>query len=1133
MPATWRDHPQFVKGYFYVHAPSAVFQARVRALTLRTQSNNALGKESRWYYIHYETITLGSAADIVADRTITLGSATLGRDHGVSRVLTSGAAYDSGLVVTGDACIAVYVSTGNGEGTLNPQVGDYITIWYEHRIGSRVPFYDNGGFAYMDGIDVGGYADTLHPVANAGPWVAKWVDTDTGVITVEFDGTASFAHLYVGTITNYLWDVDDGTITVGASSSDAITATFPPGFRYVSLTVTDNNTETHTTYVPVAALAQAVASAELSYAGATITASTQGGGAASRAFDGSLTLVWQTSLSTPTGWVKAQLATAKRVTRYGVQHSSVHDVTAAPQDWTLEASNTGAFAGEEVVLDTQTAQTGWSASEERAFDITSPGIYLYYRLDVTANNGFDSLIVAELNLYTSIDAHLPIAAALSPIRKTSEGQRLSARILQDLDPATYPSGSLVMYFEDEYYNGVVGSLAGPTDREHMRFCGWMDREQKRREADTEDALDELVLDCVDVGGRLAQLQALNWILNVDASPDDWTDMGLPTLDKFIWFVLAHFTTALEVAPFTMSAQSSVLNFYRGLFYIMASDAQTIYEQCDALARKLDHRFTCDQWGQLSTVMDPQLFPSSKGVTELTSYAYTNRDVAVALQGPNGAGGTTTVDTAGTTDTVLGNSGGTIYSQAQSFTVTTGRLSSIDIRHGANTGSPTGGCAWYICRDNGSGAPDYNTAGILDGGTYAVTASAVNTITVTNGYRLAAGVTYWLVVVKATQQAAGNYYTWKTNTANPYANGNRSQFDSSTWSAQAGDDMRCAITTAAETAKSQLAQSFVFDQDIPTDGVANHDVDEVWLNLCKYGSPTDDLTVEIWSDSSGSPGSIVNPTAGVSAAVDASTLLPYLFAQGAEYYKQWVKFTFGSAMSLTNGATYWAVLKTDGSQSDVNYVAWGADASAPGYTGGVMKSYVSPTWSAESKDAIFAVQVPFGLTRPTTTLVDLTEADIVSIEHATPSRGERYNWQWSSAVKNRADASEAFFCVSPGPVPGAGPLRVNSDEFLSECQEDLNIRAGNRYAVRLNPADSTFTVNLAHGNDAALDPAVMPWIGLTISEAYARARGLTITAERFLLMEATIDVDAETGAKTQTVILERESEGTPALSYSPP
>lgn len=44
-----------------------------------------------------------------------------------------------------------------------------------------------------------------------------------------------------GSISTWAWDVDDGTITVGSSSTQNITATFPIGSRYVHLTVTDSN----------------------------------------------------------------------------------------------------------------------------------------------------------------------------------------------------------------------------------------------------------------------------------------------------------------------------------------------------------------------------------------------------------------------------------------------------------------------------------------------------------------------------------------------------------------------------------------------------------------------------------------------------------------------------------------------------------------------------------------------------------------------------------------------------------------------------------------------------------------------------------------------------------------------------
>ncbi len=44
-----------------------------------------------------------------------------------------------------------------------------------------------------------------------------------------------------GTISTWLWKVADGTITVGSSSTQNITATFPVGTRYVHLTVTDSH----------------------------------------------------------------------------------------------------------------------------------------------------------------------------------------------------------------------------------------------------------------------------------------------------------------------------------------------------------------------------------------------------------------------------------------------------------------------------------------------------------------------------------------------------------------------------------------------------------------------------------------------------------------------------------------------------------------------------------------------------------------------------------------------------------------------------------------------------------------------------------------------------------------------------
>lgn len=53
------------------------------------------------------------------------------------------------------------------------------------------------------------------------------------------------------TISSYLWDVQDGTITVGTATSKDITATFPVGFRWVYFTATDNNGVAETRRLPI------------------------------------------------------------------------------------------------------------------------------------------------------------------------------------------------------------------------------------------------------------------------------------------------------------------------------------------------------------------------------------------------------------------------------------------------------------------------------------------------------------------------------------------------------------------------------------------------------------------------------------------------------------------------------------------------------------------------------------------------------------------------------------------------------------------------------------------------------------------------------------------------------------------
>lgn len=128
---------------------------------------------------------------------------------------------------------------------------DRIEILNERRLWAKVPRIEPDGTLLKDWTLEFNAATAQPPVAVGGVSYIGEVDPDTGLITVTLPSSASYAIANGASISSRLWNVIDGTITVGTSTSTTITATFPAGYRYVELTVTDSNGNTHTTYILV------------------------------------------------------------------------------------------------------------------------------------------------------------------------------------------------------------------------------------------------------------------------------------------------------------------------------------------------------------------------------------------------------------------------------------------------------------------------------------------------------------------------------------------------------------------------------------------------------------------------------------------------------------------------------------------------------------------------------------------------------------------------------------------------------------------------------------------------------------------------------------------------------------------
>jgi hypothetical protein len=236
-PATWRTHPYSVQSYLFLDKPVAVFAARVN-----------MAAASIVYpltAITFDTVTTGAYTNIKEGQTITLGSAAGDDDYGRTVVRSST-----------DAVISIgWTSRGTHDGELDVVDNAYITVWDDHRVWAKVPRILDDGTHYKWGTLV--YTDGNPPlpvcVIGRGMGTGGFVTGTPAVLTVSLTAANSYATATGATISSYLWAVGDGTITVGSTSTAAITATFPAGRRWISCTVTDSNTNTHARWYLVAA----------------------------------------------------------------------------------------------------------------------------------------------------------------------------------------------------------------------------------------------------------------------------------------------------------------------------------------------------------------------------------------------------------------------------------------------------------------------------------------------------------------------------------------------------------------------------------------------------------------------------------------------------------------------------------------------------------------------------------------------------------------------------------------------------------------------------------------------------------------------------------------------------------------
>lgn len=141
---------------------------------------------------------------------------------------------------------------------------------------------------------------------------------------------------------------------------------------------------------------------------------------------------WQSSTA-GTEWLLLDCGVAKTFTQYKVLGNTA--ASNSPASWTIQGSNTGAFGGEEVTLDTRTGQS--PGGSKQTYTMTTPGSYRYYRMRITAITSSTSYCVQSLEYYEAAPSSADIRQVTLTVPVATTQVILFADVTLNTGSATY------------------------------------------------------------------------------------------------------------------------------------------------------------------------------------------------------------------------------------------------------------------------------------------------------------------------------------------------------------------------------------------------------------------------------------------------------------------------------------------------------------------------------------------------------------------------------------------------------------------------------------------------------------------------------------------------------------------------
>jgi hypothetical protein len=247
-----------------------------------------------------------------------------------------------------------------------------------------------------------------------------------------------------------------------------------------------------------------------------------------------------------------------------------------------------------------------SSSASTVSGVTFPAGERWIKLTVTDSNA--KTHTARALIVAIDDDTFP---AITAFRVTSDmlnrqGHTMAFELISDALVSTYPDGTAVIYWEEEFYGGTTAKLAGYSDREEIKFIGWIDTESSSISVDiNRGRIPNQTIQCIDPAGRLRKLPSFRQVVERNPSADEWTELAGLNMDRFMWYLMHWHSTVLEVTDWDWSGTGETYLFPR-----LQSDGGDLFDQVNARAKAIAHNFGCDQQGRLITQPDPMLQASA-------------------------------------------------------------------------------------------------------------------------------------------------------------------------------------------------------------------------------------------------------------------------------------------------------------------------------------------------------------------------------------------------------------------------------------------------------------------------------------------------------------------------------------------